>query len=179
MDRAKEAGAGTTHIVVMGVSGSGKSTIGRGLSERLGWPFADADDHHPPANIAKMAAGISLTDDDRLPWLEALATWTATHHAAGTSTVLACSALKRAHRDILRQIPRTWFLHLVGTRAMLADRVGARDDHFFPATLLQSQLDSLEPLADDEEGISLSVGPPAVEVIQSALDALSQTVTAL
>ncbi|XRQ14701.1 gluconokinase, partial [Actinomadura welshii] len=158
----------SVHIVVMGVSGCGKSTIARRLRDGFGLKMAEADDFHPPANIAKMSGGEPLTDDDRWPWLEALARWTADQRAAGTSTVLACSALKRSYRDVLRApVPDTYFLHLHGTEELLLERMRSRD-HFMPPTLLRSQFETLEPLEPDEHGALLDVAPSVDEVARQA-----------
>ncbi|TDC65932.1 gluconokinase [Actinomadura sp. GC306] len=158
----------SVHVVVMGVSGCGKSTIARHLRDEFGLLMAEADDFHPPGNIAKMAGGEPLTDDDRWPWLEALAEWTAGRKAAGTSTVLACSALKRSYRDVLRRpAPGTYFLHLHGPEELLDRRMRARD-HFMPPALLRSQFETLEPLRPDEHGTLLDVSPPAGEVARQA-----------
>jgi len=135
----------------MGVSGSGKSTVGSALAQRLRVPFLDADTVHPPANIAKMAAGEPLDDDDRYPWLEQIGRWLADHHAGG---VVACSALKREYRDQLRaHRPRVEFLHLSGSPKLIGSRLTARSGHFMPAALMQSQFNALEPLGADEDGI--------------------------
>ena len=135
----------------MGVSGSGKSTVGSALAQRLRVPFLDADTVHPPANIAKMAAGDPLDDRDRYPWLEAVGEWLASHRDGG---VVACSALKRKYRDQLRKhCPRVEFLHLSGSPDLISCRLGARSGHFMPAALLRSQFDTLEPLDADERGI--------------------------
>lgn len=142
----------------MGVSGSGKSTVARGLAEALGFVFADADDFHPPANVAKMTAGTPLTDVDRGPWLEDLAAWMAERSALGHSTVLACSALRRSYRDVLRHGPtRVRFVHLDGPAEVIADRLSARTQHFMPRTLLESQIATVEPLESDEDGVVLDV----------------------
>ncbi|MGY4712162.1 gluconokinase [Mycolicibacterium sp. CBM1] len=142
-------------IVVMGVSGSGKSTVGAALAQRLRVPFADADDFHPPANIEKMTAGHALNDDDRGPWLEAIGDWLAAHPDGG---VMSCSALKRAYRDQLRRhCPAVTFLHLSGSADVIARRQASRPGHFMPASLLASQFDTLEPLDADEAGISIDV----------------------
>ncbi len=146
------------HIVVMGVAGCGKTTVGERLGRALGWPFAEGDRFHPPANVAKMAAGTPLTDADRWPWLATLAATLAAREAAGQSSVLACSALRRSYRDLLRGgARRVRFLHLDGTRAVLAARLGARPCHFFPPALLDSQLATLEPLGPDEDGVVIDV----------------------
>ena len=143
-------------VVVMGVSGSGKSTVGAALGQRLRVPFADADDFHPPANIAKMTAGDALDDDDRYPWLESIGEWLVEHDDEGG--VMSCSALKRKYRDQLRQHePRTEFLLLHGTLEVITRRQASRPGHFMPASLLQSQFDALEPLEPDENGVVVDV----------------------
>lgn len=137
-------------IVVMGVSGSGKTTVGAALAQRMAVPFLDADTLHPPANIAKMRAGEPLTDADRHPWLERVGAWLAEHGDG----VAGCSSLKRSYRDQLRKHNDTArFLHLHGTPELIAARLQARSAHFMPAALLQSQFDALEPLAPDESGV--------------------------
>lgn len=142
-------------IVVMGVSGSGKSTVGAALAQRLRVPFGDADDFHPPANIAKMTAGEPLDDDDRGPWLGAIGEWLAAHPDGG---VMSCSALKRAYRDQLRQhCPDVRFLHLVGSVETIGRRQASRPGHFMPASLLESQFRTLEPLEPDERGVAIDV----------------------
>lgn len=142
-------------VVLMGVSGSGKSTVGAALAQRLRVPFADADDFHPAANIAKMSAGHPLDDDDRRPWLEAIGEWLAEHDGGG---VMSCSALKRSYRDQLRRhCPDVGFLHLSGTPEVIGRRQASRPGHFMPASLLQSQFDILEPLGPDERGVAIDV----------------------
>ena len=142
-------------IVVMGVSGSGKSTVGAALAQRLRVPFADADDFHPPANIAKMTAGQPLDDGDRHPWLETIGQWLAEHADGG---VMSCSALKRKYRDQLRtHDPHVMFLYLAGTPEVIGRRQASRPGHFMPASLLRSQFDTLEPLAPEELGITIDV----------------------
>lgn len=137
-------------IVVMGPSGSGKSTVGRALAERIGARFVDGDDLHPAANVAKMAAGIPLQDDDRMPWLRQVG---ATLRERD-DIVIACSALKRAYRDVIRsEAPDAFFAELAVPKTELEERMRARTDHFMPASLLESQLQTLEPLADDEHGV--------------------------
>jgi gluconokinase len=143
-------------LVVMGVSGSGKSVVGAALAQRLRVAFADADDLHPPANIAKMSAGKPLDDDDRRPWLETIGAWLADHDTTGG--VVACSALKRSYRDRLRRhAPRVRFLHLDGSREVIARRQSSRPGHFMPHSLLDSQFATLERLAPDEQGEVLDV----------------------
>ena len=156
-------------VVVMGVSGSGKSTVGAALAQRLRVPFADADDFHPPANIAKMTAGHPLDDDDRRPWLEAVGTWLAEHDAGGG--VMTCSALKRSYRDQLRRhAARIVVLHLDGSREVIGRRQASRPGHFMPATLLDSQFDTLEPLAPDERGIVVDVDQSVDAIVQTYVD---------
>ncbi len=151
-------------IVVMGVSGSGKSTVGAALAQRLGVPFADADDFHPPANIAKMTAGQPLNDDDRRPWLDSIGVWLAEHVDGG---VMSCSALKRAYRDQLREhCPSVEFLHLSGTPEVIGRRQASRPGHFMPASLLASQFETLEPLAADEHGVAIDVDQDIDSIVQ-------------
>jgi len=155
----------------MGVSGSGKSTVGAVLARRLRVPFADADAFHPPANIAKMAAGTPLTDDDRYPWLEAVGQWLADHQDGG---VMSCSALKRAYRDRLRShCPSIEFLHLTGSPELIAGRQAGRPSHFMPSALMTSQFGTLEPLAPDEEGMAIDVGSSVEEVVGTFVAYLS------
>jgi len=143
-------------LVVAGVSGSGKSTIGELVAQQLGVPFIDADDLHPITNVDKMTAGIPLTDDDRWPWLKKVGEAIAA--ASETGIVVACSALRRSYRDAIREAaPRTEFAMLTGSREVLASRLGHREGHFMPATLLDSQLAILEPLADDEAGTTVEI----------------------
>lgn len=163
------------HVVVMGVAGCGKSTVAQVLRDELAMELAEGDDFHPEANIEKMAGGEALTDDDRWPWLEALADWTAGRRAGGVSTVVTCSALKRAYRDVLRRAdPDTFFLHLHGDEGLLRRRLETRD-HFMPASLLRSQFEALEQLEPDERGVAIDVavalpelGRQAVEVVAAA-----------
>ena len=158
-----------TPIVVMGVSGSGKSTVGAALAQRLRVPFADADDFHPPANIEKMSAGHALDDDDRYPWLEAIGKWLAEHPAGG---VMSCSALKRTYRDQLRQhCPDIEFLHLEGSMETIGRRQASRPGHFMPASLLESQFRTLEPLAPDECGVVIDVDQSIDDIIESYVSA--------
>ena len=155
-------------LVVMGVSGSGKSTVGAALAQRLGVPFADADDFHPPANVAKMAASIPLDDDDRYPWLEVIGRWLAEHGRHGG--VMSCSALKRKYRDQLRRhCPQTEFVHLTGTPEVIAARQASRPGHFMPASLMASQFATLEPLGPDERGITLDVTHDIDSIVESYL----------
>lgn len=174
---AAAVSAALQHIVVMGVSGSGKSTTGGALAERLGWPFIEGDGFHPPANVAKMRAGIPLDDDDRAPWLRALAGEFARHQAAGQGAVMGCSALKRRYRDILRSgAPRVRFVHVHGSRAILEDRLAHRAGHFFPAKLLDSQLATLEMLGPDEDGVVVDMALSVQDQVDQALRLLGLSV---
>lgn len=155
-------------IVVMGVSGSGKSTVGAALAQRIRVPFADADDFHPPANIAKMTAGQPLTDDDRYPWLEAIGEWLGARCADGG--VMSCSALKRKYRDQLRQhCPDVVFCHLAGSAEVIGARQASRPGHFMPASLLTSQFETLEPLENDELGVTVDVDQDIDSIVESYL----------
>ena len=159
----------------MGVSGVGKSTVAQQLAIDLDLEPAEGDDFHPEANIAKMSAGDPLTDEDRRPWLEELARWTAGRRADGRDTVLTCSALKRAYRDVLREgAPDTFFVCLTGDESLLLERMESRE-HFMPASLLRSQLDILEPLADDERGTTLDVVLPVGEIVARVRSLLPST----
>ncbi|MEV1295828.1 gluconokinase [Pseudonocardia sp. NPDC049635] len=159
-------------IVVMGVSGSGKSTVGAALAQRLGVAFTDADGLHPAANVAKMSAGVPLTDDDRWPWLDAVGAELAAHEHDGL--VIACSALRQAYRDRIRvHAPRTTFLHLTGRREVLAARMAGRAGHFMPPALLTSQLDTLEPLAGGEAGATLDIEAPVDDLVEAGAAALA------
>jgi gluconokinase len=155
-------------IVVMGVSGSGKSTVGAALAQRLRVPFADADDFHPEANVAKMSAGHALNDEDRHPWLDAIGDWLANH--CGEGGVMSCSALKRKYRDQLRKhCPQVRFLHLSGPPEVIGRRQASRPGHFMPASLLASQFDTLEPLEADEHGVVVDVDQDIDAVVENYL----------
>jgi gluconokinase len=149
-------------LVITGVSGAGKTTVAGLLAERLGWDFAEGDDLHPATNVAKMSAGIPLTDEDRWPWLERVATWIRTRTAASIPGIIACSALKRIYRDKLSG-NNVVFVHLVGGRDIIAERLARRVDHYIPASLLDSQIALLEPMRSDENAVSLVVGSDPVE----------------
>ena len=152
-------------IVVMGVSGCGKSSVGQALADALGARFIDGDDLHPEANKAKMAAGIPLNDEDRWPWLAEVSA-----ALAESNTVVACSALKRSYRDrIVGGAPGTRFVHLHGTRELLAERMGARPNHFMPVSLLDSQLNTLELLGADEPGKEYDIALPIDELVAAAV----------
>ncbi|MET8154541.1 gluconokinase [Actinoplanes sp. NPDC049668] len=157
-------------VVVMGVAGCGKSTIGELLARRLGLEYAEADVFHPPANVAKMADGRPLDDEDRLPWLAAIGDHLRAR--AGTGVVVSCSALKRGYRDRLRAAaPRAWFVHLVLDEATAAGRVAARPGHFMPASLVASQFAALEPL-DNEAGVAVDATQTPALIVASVLAAL-------
>jgi gluconokinase len=159
-----DRGAGPA-VVVMGVSGSGKSTVGAALARRLAVPFVDADTLHPAANIAKMTAGEPLDDDDRYPWLERVGEWLAGHR---DGAVASCSALKRQYRDQLRaHCPRVEFLHLSGSPELIGGRLAARSGHFMPAALLRSQFDTLEPLGADEAGVTVDAGQRVAAIVDA------------
>jgi gluconokinase len=165
-----ERGAATPPLpsvmILMGVSGCGKSTVGALLATRLGWEFEDADWFHPAANVDKMRNGTPLTDADRRPWLDAIAVWIdATRHAGGHG-VLACSALKRRYRDVLigaRADVR--LVYLKGSEELIARRIAARHEHFMPAKLLRSQFDALEEPGPDENPITVSIEPRPQEIV--------------
>lgn len=162
-----------TTIVVMGVTGVGKSTVMDALAAVLGWPRAEGDDLHPRSNIEKMRAGIPLSDDDRRPWLDAIAEWIGVQEAEGRSSIVSCSALRRVHRDRLcRGHPSVWFAHLVLSRARLEARLASRPDHFMAPTLLASQLDTLEPLAPDEPGAEFEAGASPDEIARRIVRAV-------
>lgn len=161
------------HLVVMGVSGSGKTTLAQLLAQRLGRPWIEADDLHPPANVAKMAAGTPLDDEDRWPWLATIRDRLTEQTRAGQPTVMTCSALKRTYRDVLRAAEgRVRFVHLTAAPDLLADRMSHRAGHFMPTTLLPSQLATLEPLGPDEDGVAVLVDVPPDEVADRVLAAL-------
>ena len=165
----------TTTLVVMGVSGSGKTTVATGVAERLGWVFAEGDDFHPHSNVEKMRAGVALTDDDRWPWLASLAGWIGEREAAGQNAVLTCSALKRTYRDVLAAgHPSVRFVHVTASAETIRHRLENRRGHYMPASLLASQLDTLEPLQVDEPGLTLpGDGEPSdvVKALIARLDA--------
>lgn len=162
-------------LVVMGVSGTGKSSVGARTAAALGFEFVEGDAHHPQGNIDKMRSGVPLTDADRLPWLTALAELVGAKTATGRSTVLTCSALRRTYRDVLgSRVPpgSLLFVHLTAPFAVLERRMSERSDHFMPVSLLRSQLETLEPPADDEPGVSIDVTPDLDEVVARVLRAL-------
>ncbi|MFE9645701.1 gluconokinase [Streptomyces sp. NPDC006365] len=158
-------------VVVMGVAGTGKTTVGPPIADRLGVPYAEGDDFHPEANIAKMSAGTPLTDEDRRPWLDAIGRWA--HERAGLGGVVSCSALKRSYRDRLRaSAPGVVFVHLTGDRKLIEDRMAHRKGHFMPTALLDSQFATLQPLEADEAGVAVDVSGSPEEIAERAVTAL-------
>jgi gluconokinase len=159
-----------TTIVVMGVSGCGKSTVAKGLAERLGWPMAEGDDFHSVQNKAKMSAGTPLTDEDRWPWLESIRDWI---DRTPSHAIITCSSLKRSYRDLLRTArARVRFLHLDGSPTVLGERMAARKGHFMPAALLISQLETLERLGPDEDGAVVDIDADEDAIVDLALERL-------
>ncbi len=159
-----------TRVVLMGVSGCGKSTVGETLAAALGWRYLEGDQLHPPANVARMASGFPLTDEDREGWLERIGIELTQAAALRLGMVAACSALKRSYRDLLRAAePGLRFVHLHGPRELLAERLAARTGHYMPASLLQSQLATLEPPGEDEGALALPIGPPPAALAQAAV----------
>jgi gluconokinase len=162
-------------LVVMGVSGVGKTSVAGALVACTGWAFLEGDDLHPEANRAKMAAGHPLDDDDRWPWLRRIADWIGTRETEGEGCVVSCSALRRAYRDLLRDgHPSVRFLHLEATQAVLAERVAHRHHEYMPPSLLRSQLDTLEPLEPDEPGVRVPTHGDPDAVAARALAALAE-----
>jgi gluconokinase len=160
-----------TTLVLMGVAGVGKSSVMARLQERLGWPALEGDDLHPPSNVHKMAAGVPLTDADRWPWLGRIADWIGGRERERASSLVTCSALRRAYRDALRRgHPSVWFIHLVAEPAFLEARIGARAGHFMPASMLASQLATLEPLGRDEPGSTIDADASVDEVTDVILE---------
>jgi carbohydrate kinase (thermoresistant glucokinase family) len=159
--------------VFMGVSGSGKTTAGALMAGKLGWDFAEADDFHSAANVAKMSAGVPLNDDDRLPWLQDLRKWIDQEMAASRRGVMTCSALKRSYRELLRA-PWVVFVHMAGSLATVASRLGARQGHFMPASLLASQYADLEQLDPDEDYVTvdLDLGLSPSQEVESVIGEL-------
>ena len=154
-------------LIVMGVSGSGKSTIAERLAERLAWSYEDGDTFHPPGNVAKMKAGQPLTDNDRWPWLMAIADEIDRACLAGRHAVIACSALKRAYRDVLvRGRDDVRIVYLKGTQLLIADRLARRKGHFMPPGLLDSQFKTLEPPAADENPVTVSIDAPVETIVE-------------
>ena len=161
-------------LIVMGVSGSGKSTIGTLLAMRLQWEFEDGDWFHPAANVDKMHRGIPLTDEDRSPWLAAIAEWIDQTRRSGGHAVIACSALKRRYRDVLVGDRKdVGLVYLKGDEALIARRFATRHEHFMPVSLLHSQFEALEEPGPDENPITVSIEPAPREVVSQIVSALS------
>jgi gluconokinase len=162
-------------VVVMGVCGCGKSSVGRAIAARQGWTFIEGDERHPDANKAKMAAGIPLQDEDRWPWLDRIAMEAHQEAGAGRSVVIACSALKKVYRDRLRQAgPAVRFVHLAGDADTIRDRMRARTDHYMPASLLDSQLAILEPPGQDEASHEFDIARPIAEITDAVLASIGR-----
>jgi gluconokinase len=160
-------------LVVMGVSGSGKTTVAGLLAGHLGWELGDADDWHSPANVRKMHGGTPLDDEDRWPWLRSIAAWIDATSSTGRHGILACSALKRAYRDILigkRDDVR--LVYLRGDEALIQQRQAARHNHYMPASLVHSQFETLEEPGADERPIIVDVRPPARDVVRAIVEHL-------
>jgi carbohydrate kinase (thermoresistant glucokinase family) len=163
-------------LVIMGVSGSGKSTIARPLAARLGWTFQEGDDFHPAANIAKMKSGVPLDDADRAPWLAAIAAWIDARAAAGEAGIVTCSALKRAYRDELTHgRPQVRIVYLRGSQAVIAERLAKRQHHFMPPSLLQSQFADLQEPDSDEHPIAIDIDQPVEAQVAEIIKALGSS----
>lgn len=162
-------------MIVMGVQGTGKTTIGSALGELLGVTFIDSDDLHPPANKVKMAAGTPLEDEDRVPWLKIVGATIVANAAEGRTTIVACSALKRWYRELLRSsVPELQFIHLAGQRDLVASRLATRQHEFMPTTLLDSQFEVLEPLAPWEAGVVVPVAGTPAEIVDVVAEYLAR-----
>jgi gluconokinase len=163
------------HVIVMGVSGSGKTTVGEALAKQLGFEMIEGDDYHPPSNVEKMAAGVPLTDEDREPWLQTLAGVLTDRHARKRGTVLACSALRRTYRDVVRSaVPadETFFVLLDADAETLRVRMQSRRGHYMPPGLLESQLATLELLQPDEPGVTVDATRPPADIVAEAVVAV-------
>jgi gluconokinase len=158
-------------LVLMGVSGSGKSTVAALLAGRLGWDFEEGDDLHPPANVAKMHAGHPLDDDDRRPWLAKVAEWITDHTEVGLPGIITCSALKRSYRDVLRG-EHVVFVYVTGTQDEITARLASRRGHYMPSSLLDSQFAALEPPGPDERSITVDINVPAADEATAVVKAL-------
>ena len=163
------------HLVLMGVSGCGKTTAAISLHNALGWPVAEADDFHPKVNIDKMSRGIALTDEDRWPWLKSMRDWMSERATEDVKTIVTCSALKRSYRDLLSGAQgRVFFIHLLAQPDELQERMVHREGHFMPSSLLPSQFATLEPLSDDEDGVTVVSRATPEETFEAILAALEQ-----
>ena len=178
LDSARAHRGSPPILVIMGVSGAGKSTIGEELAARLGWPFEEGDSLHPEVNVAKMHAGIPLTDEDRRPWLERVAAWIDAQRAAKQPGIITCSALKRSYRRIIiGDRPEVRLVYLRGGRDLMAEHLAGRHGHFMPASLLQSQIDTLEGPDPDEDPLIVDVGPSASQVADEIIRLLGASAT--
>jgi carbohydrate kinase (thermoresistant glucokinase family) len=165
-------------LVIMGVSGSGKSTIAEELSARLGWPFEEGDSLHPESNIAKMHAGIPLTDADRLPWLERVAAWIDEQRSKKQPGIITCSALKRTYRQIIiGDRPEVRLVYLRGGRDLIAEHLAGRHGHFMPPALLRSQIDTLEEPDPSEDPLTVDLGASAAQVAHEIIRLLGNSAT--
>ncbi|MFK0001400.1 gluconokinase [Paenarthrobacter sp. NPDC090522] len=158
-------------LVIMGVSGSGKSTVAGVLAGKLGWDLAEGDDLHPEANVAKMHSGQALTDEDRWPWLEIIAAWIRKRTESGTPAIITCSALKKKYRDVLRG-EGVVFVFLQGSKDKISDRLASRHGHFMPPSLLESQFEALEEPTEEESYISLCVSASPAEEAEEVIERL-------
>lgn len=166
---AKDAGAPAV-IVVMGVASSGKTSLGERLAEKLSWPFRDADSFHPPENVAKMSSGIPLTDEDRKPWLAAIAAWIDELRTAGKNGIVTCSALKKAYRDVIvGKRPDVALVYLKGSRELIGERMAARQHHFMPPALLDSQFATLEEPGADENPLVVQVEASKEAIVEQVV----------
>jgi ribose 5-phosphate isomerase A len=178
LDSARAHRGSPPILVVMGVSGSGKSTIAEDLAARLGWRFEEGDALHPEANVAKMHAGIPLTDADRQPWLECVAAWIDHQRAENQPGIITCSALKRSYREIvIGDRPEVRLVYLRGGRNLIAQRLSGRHGHFMPANLLQSQFDTLEEPGPEEDPLTVDIGPPASQIAETIIRLLGASAT--
>lgn len=169
MSRDKDAGPPAV-IVVMGVASSGKTSLGERLADKLGWPFRDADSFHPPANVAKMSSGTPLTDEDRKPWLAAIAAWIDDLRTSGGNGIVTCSALKHAYRDVIvGNRPDVALVYLRGSRELIGQRMAARQHHFMPPSLLDSQFATLEEPGPDEKPLVVQVEVSKEAIVEQVL----------
>jgi gluconokinase len=174
-DRRSDLSIAAPIVIVMGVAGAGKSTVGEALAQRLALPFKEGDDLHPPANIDKMRAGIPLDDADRAPWLDAVGVWIDARIAEGEGGVITCSSLKRAYRDRLRNArPQVRFVYLEGPHNLIAQRVAARQHAYMPASLLDSQFADLQPPTPDEQALAVDVRLPLAEKVDRTVHWLGE-----